>query len=321
MKKLIAVFSVMALAAVAALALAGEPKIHFDKADHDFGVIDKGDKVSVEFAFTNKGEGDLEIKNVATSCGCTTAKPEKAVYKPGETGVIPVTFDSTRFSGAIVKNITVYSNDPANERMQLKITGDVQAEINMKPASLAIVGLKRGDEATREIEVSSAKLGKLEVSGLETDIPGMTLAAERKDDQTVVIKASYNSANAGDSNTLRGAISFRTNSEKQPDVRVSAFVNIDPPVKAMPRSVNFFASKKGQSRDMTVRLQASEGEDLKILEAGSDLSFIAVAPDGGGLKVTLTDSAKEGRFNGFITVKTNVKEQPELKIPVRGSVL
>ncbi len=310
--------------ALAAPAVANEPKISFTVAEHDFGIIDKGGKVSVDFEFTNSGSADLEIINVKTSCGCTTATPEKTVYKPGEGGVIPVTFSSERFpTGPIAKTITVTSNDVANPRMQLRIRGEIQAEVNVKPVSLSIVGIRRGAVETREIQVSTAKLPRLEITDLKSDLEGMTLTAERKDDRNMTITATFDSNKSpAKFDTLRGAISFKAKGAKESESRVMTYVNITPPVRASPRAVHFFASKKGEPREMTIALHPADGQGLKILETQSDLDFVQVRAVGNGkVRVMLSKDAKDGRFNGTITINTDNKEQPQVRIPVRGSVI
>jgi len=46
---------------------------------------------TAEFRFRNESERPVRIRGVRSSCGCTVVKPEKDVYAPGESGVLPVT--------------------------------------------------------------------------------------------------------------------------------------------------------------------------------------------------------------------------------------
>lgn len=45
---------------------------------------------NTEFRFRNDGNQPVRIRGVKSSCGCTVVKPEKDVYAPGESGVLPV---------------------------------------------------------------------------------------------------------------------------------------------------------------------------------------------------------------------------------------
>lgn len=46
---------------------------------------------TTEFRFRNDSDRPVRIRGVRSSCGCTVVKPEKDVYAPGESGVLPVT--------------------------------------------------------------------------------------------------------------------------------------------------------------------------------------------------------------------------------------
>jgi len=64
------------------------------------------EKVAVIFRFTNRGAVPVRILDVHTNCGCTAAKPAKAVYAPGESGELPASMtlnDSSRSVSIQVK--------------------------------------------------------------------------------------------------------------------------------------------------------------------------------------------------------------------------
>ncbi|MEO6524313.1 MAG: DUF1573 domain-containing protein [Mucilaginibacter sp.] len=96
--------------APSAAEIAAAPILKFDKDSYNFGKIKQGDKVSYDFKFTNTGKTPLIISNAVASCGCTTPEWPKEPVKPGDSGVIKVTFNSTGKSGLQDKLITVTSN-------------------------------------------------------------------------------------------------------------------------------------------------------------------------------------------------------------------
>lgn len=99
---------------------ANAPKMKFDNNAFDFGKVNQGDKVTHEFKFTNVGKSPLIIKESFASCGCTTPEWPKSPVKPGDSGVIKVTFNSTGKSGLQDKQITVVGNTvPANTIVHL----------------------------------------------------------------------------------------------------------------------------------------------------------------------------------------------------------
>ena len=300
------------------------PQITFTKELHEFGIIDKGDQATTAFAFTNTGNAQLEISEVKTSCGCTSAKLSKLSYQPGESGEIPISFDSTRFDGVIQKTITVVTNDAENPRKQLRITGTVQAEVNINPAHFTVYDVKRSEDFEGEVQVFTGKLPRLEISDIQSNIPFLKLSPQRVDDRSLSLKLSFAGKDLpANSDSVRGVIGFKTNSEKLPQVQANIYIKIAEAVTVQPRSVNFFASQPGKSRQMTVSLKPSDAQKMKILKVESSLDFIEVSPnaDQGTVQVTLTDKAAQGNFSGTITVETDLAEQPKIQIPVRGSIL
>ena len=302
-------------------------KITFVKETHDFETIEKGQKVSVEFEFENSGNEILEIQDVKTSCGCTTAKPEKATYNPGEKGKIPVTFDSTRFNGKITKTITVMSNDPQRPRLPLKITGEIVSEVEVKPAMLSLFNIKRSEAAESEIVISTPRMEKIEVTGVTTDLDFLEIQSVQTDPKNVTIKVKVNPEKASKgTHTFRGNISATTNSKSQKELKIPVNVKFEEPVRVMPRFISFYGTKKGQPREFTVTLTPNGDHNFNILNASTDLEFVSTETTENEdkekqVKVKLAETVETGKFAGYLIIKTDLVEQPEIRIPVRGSVL
>jgi hypothetical protein len=84
-----------------------------DSVQHLNPMID-GEQVATTFTFKNGGNAPLAIKSVNGSCGCTEAKTDKFLYKPGETGTIYIKFNSagkaTDDQAPLRKTVDVYAN-------------------------------------------------------------------------------------------------------------------------------------------------------------------------------------------------------------------
>jgi len=87
-----------------------EPVMLFDTLEHDFGTIIEGEMVVCYFDYKNIGEGDLLIKSVTATCGCTTPDWNKAPLKSGESDRLKVVFNSSGRSGSQLKTVSVESN-------------------------------------------------------------------------------------------------------------------------------------------------------------------------------------------------------------------
>lgn len=100
------------------------PLIQFDEETHNFGKIREGEKVSYSFKFKNVGKSDLIITDAKGSCGCTVPNYPTKPIKPGEDGVVDVTFDSAGKSGKQNKTVTLLTNGEPSTKI-LTIMGEI----------------------------------------------------------------------------------------------------------------------------------------------------------------------------------------------------
>ncbi|NLC71842.1 MAG: DUF1573 domain-containing protein [Desulfuromonadaceae bacterium] len=113
-------------------------KISVEAADHDFGKVFSGEKVVHVFKFRNSGNAPLLIERVRQSCGCTATVLSSTSLETGATGEIQSTFNSTGFSGEVVKTIYLYSNAADSPVVQLYLRGTVRQEIVRQPNRVSL---------------------------------------------------------------------------------------------------------------------------------------------------------------------------------------
>ncbi len=107
------------------------PKIEISPSFFDFGTIEFGRVAEYTFKIKNSGKEILEIKRVATSCACTTAKISKEKIEPGEEADLLVSYDTVAMGdgphgkGKQERIIYVKSNDPINPQIEAMIYANV----------------------------------------------------------------------------------------------------------------------------------------------------------------------------------------------------
>jgi len=102
----------------------GAAVIEFDKTEFDFGTVNEGDVVDVEFTVTNSGSTDLVITKAQPSCGCTVPTWPRTPIKPGASEKVVAKFNTAGKPNKQVKTITLFTNT-AKGREVLKIKGNV----------------------------------------------------------------------------------------------------------------------------------------------------------------------------------------------------
>jgi hypothetical protein len=107
------------------------PEIEILPKIFEFGDIQYGQIVEYDFSVKNSGNDALEIKKVATSCSCTTAKVDRETIPPGETADLHVRYDSGAMGslhgkGRQERIIYIRSNDPINPQAEVMIYANVK---------------------------------------------------------------------------------------------------------------------------------------------------------------------------------------------------
>ena len=84
-----------------------------------------------KFAFKNTGDAPIEITEVKTSCGCTTAALEQKVYQPGDTGAIEGNFSVGNRQGLQEQKVRVFTKDLAQPEIQLALKLEIPQLVTM----------------------------------------------------------------------------------------------------------------------------------------------------------------------------------------------
>ena len=89
--------------------------ITWKSTDINLGEIVQNKPVTIDFEFTNTGEGPVIITSVQASCGCTATNYAKTPVLPGETTKITAVFNAAA-KGAFKKQVTVVTNAEENPK-------------------------------------------------------------------------------------------------------------------------------------------------------------------------------------------------------------
>lgn len=197
------------------------PKLTVEGLNYDFGTIFQGEQVQQVFRFRNDGDELLTVGNVRSSCGCTAAILSASRIAPGNFGELRVTFDSTRFKGAIHKSVTIDTNDPAQPVVGFAMFGNVKAELVMQPERIKWGRVKAGTLLSDTIIIENHGKTAVRLVSPTATIPDVT--AELSDTllapgETVElhVKATY----PAQKKRLRGYIIIATDYRQVPQLRI-----------------------------------------------------------------------------------------------------
>ena len=107
------------------LGLNSGAKISFDTTSKHLGKISKGNGVATTtFTIKNIGTADLEISDISTSCGCTTAEVSEETISPHQEATLTVHFDPNFHDeplGKFTRTVFIETNDKTLPEAEVNI--------------------------------------------------------------------------------------------------------------------------------------------------------------------------------------------------------
>ena len=86
--------------------------MYFDKVLIDGVKMSQEDAPrTFEYSFVNRGSSDLVISRLVSTCSCAVATYDKRVVKPGERGVIRMTYNAKGRVGTNLQRVFVYTGE------------------------------------------------------------------------------------------------------------------------------------------------------------------------------------------------------------------
>ncbi|RJP95310.1 MAG: DUF1573 domain-containing protein [Desulfobacteraceae bacterium] len=197
----------------------GVPAAVIKDSKYEFEPVIEGKVVVHEFIVENTGTASLEIENIKTGCGCTTADFTRTI-PPGGRGNITIKGNTNGYGGNVFeRRITAHTNDPKNQIMNLFMKGKVDQFAGITPATAVLKG--KANESV-EIQVSvmpDAKHPfKVVDSSMDKTLEGkIEYGMEKFDTGYVVLRIRNKQQTAGN---YFGRILLKTDNPDKPEIAI-----------------------------------------------------------------------------------------------------
>ena len=306
-----------------AVANAGGPRIQFETPTYDFGKINSGAVVKHDFIFTNTGTATLEVTDVRPGCGCTTAGAWTKTVEPGQTGTIPIQFNSGNFSGPVQKNVTVTCNVASQPQTILYFKGTIWKAIDVNPTYAYFTPL--ADAQTNDTRIVRIVNNTDEVLTLSApESANTSFKAELKTiKEGKEFELHISTTPPFGPGTVQGPVTVKTSSTNMPVITVNAIVMVQPVVLAMPSQITLPGGPLAVPTKMTVTVRNNGSSVMAVseptvtvagveaviqeLQAGKVYSVNLTCPT--GFEVGAGQRAE-------LTVKTTHPQYPLIRVPI-----
>jgi hypothetical protein len=299
------------------------PKIQFEKPVYDFEKVKAGEMVKYTFIFTNGGDELLIVTNVQPSCGCTTAGDWTHQVEPGKTGTIPVQFNSANYSGLVVKQVTVTSNDKNQPSATLQLKGTIWKPIDVNP-NFAVLNVSAESQANASTIVHI-------VNNMEEPL---TLSAPEVNNKAFTVELKTNEVGKHfeltiqvspqpDAGSLQGQVTVKTSTTNMPVISVSAWANVQPVIVLSPPQITLPAGPLAEKQTVSLMIQNNGTNSIALSEPTVALKGVQaqVSESQVGKLFTATVTFPQGfevpqGAPAELTVKSTHPRFPVIKVPI-----
>jgi hypothetical protein len=312
----------------------GAPRAVFVEKTFNFGNVKQGVEVTHIFQVKNEGTAPLLLDRVDFNLPGLTAK-FKPEIPPGGEGFIQVDWNTTSFFGPVDLEAKLSSNDPAKPKFTFTLSGSVDPVIEVDPIWGAYISLYSDEKKEKTLRIINHEEQPLKISSIEKQ--GTHFTASLKEVQP---GNSYDLTITVPAGTPLGryeeALLLHTNHPKFSEVRVGVNVLVMRDLHAFPESVDLKGidlSILNQNPGLIDNLFESvivgnRRGDFEIKSIQTDVPFLKITqapPSGRSSRFkldiqVLKEKLAPGKISGSIRVATNVKEFPEITIPVVAEI-
>lgn len=299
----------------------------------DFGVVNKGQRVTHEFHIRNDGDAVLRITDVKPSCGCTVADFDKTVAA-GEIGKVTATVDTRNFKGGIAKSVRVYTNDPDNPQIDLVIKANVKSQIEVDPGYARFIAVYGEPQKTSVQTVWSGDRDDLRILKAESPYSFVKVVHREasEDEKASGVKGPQWQVEVSlDKDAPVGPIAdfivLTTNHPKLKTMRIPVSGFVRPVMSVTPRLQDFGRRELTEPQTASLEIRNLSSTAVDLGEISTDVSGlnaeIEPVEEGRLYKVLLTlePGMAKGDFEGLVTISTNSSKQPTIEVSVKGVIL
>ncbi len=306
---------------VAAAPRAQSGPLRVAESTYDFGTIWDTQDVKHTFTMVNTGKEPVEIRNVRTTCGCTTTDKWDKTVAPGATWALPVTFSAAGRQGKNHKSVIVETGAPDQPRVVFNVTGEIKPLFAFEPGPHVSFGtLQEDSDETRSLTIINqgdepVTLGEPEVN---TDAVKVTLRAVKPGRQYELSVRTLPPI----TDSPRARIRVPTGLKTDPELIVYVYGYIRPRVAVLPATMLI---PQPLERDFGRRLmiRVADGATVHVKDVKVSIDEVdarlETAKEGQlyyiWLKIPAGVQLPEG--GATVTVTTDDEKVPQLKVPLR----
>ena len=286
------------------------PKLWVDARALDMGVIPVGDTATLTIPLENTGGSTLLLRNIKTSCKCTTGLISKSSIPPGDVGTIDVIVTAKKFEGQFSETVFLDTNLRNESAVTLAVKYTAKSIVRLSPPMLSF-GTQQQESlpVTKSLRITPGALADPPTWSnliVTEAMDHIDLAIRRSDSEVIVEATLLPDAPSG---AVRGelVLLFPTTQFTKVTVPVSGFV--EGHYRPVPDVLVFDTRPGGAAVTQTVFIEKmSNGDEASVTPGTGDSPLTyALRDEGTAWSLLVTFSPPNGLATMEYTVDVIVK--------------
>lgn len=294
------------------------PRIRVAEPTFNFGEADSTQVVEHTFVIENTGTSELEILHVRSSCGCTIGNLSASHIPPGGKSELLARLNLRGRSGPQRHTITLETNDPEQNRFQLRIAGTAATELEVRPERVFFGPITPGENPEQEVTIISRAGRPIQITGVDSDSEHFTAEVEPFErDGSYRVRIRPRNLPPGMSH---GNIRLATTSRSRPHINIPVTADVVGALAVAPTKIALRPLGDGQTvtRYVVVRPGRVRSFELVNVEPPDPSIAVHVSPmPPHGYRIQLSNITPHTGLHGtHIRIETDVEDMREIEIPI-----
>jgi len=226
----------------------------FEKLDQDFGVVPSGADLKYRLKITNKYQQQVHILSVASSCGCTAAKPLKDTLASEESTYLDITMDTRKFQFLKETALTVTFDQPIYAQVRIPVKAYINPDVVLNPGAAQFGPVPRGSDTLRRIAVAYVGRGRSTITDAVSKNPNVVvkLVEARRDAVSIHYELHVTVKGTAPLGDLRDQVTLVTDDPNNPSIPVLVEARVEPEYAISPELVSFGTLGPGERKTMNI---------------------------------------------------------------------
>lgn len=217
--------------------------------------------------------------------------------------------------GTLNQSVWVQTDDPNTPRLELKLTGTVDALVELVPSFLQLGEVAVGTTRTEVVRVVVKDAPGFQVEEAVPSHPEQVQAKVVRTPDGPAVQVAFQGGRT--TGPVSGHVRVRTNHPKMPEVSLNYRAVVVGDLSVTPARVTFLQPAEGQVPEpVEVQVASASGKPFRIVKATDPAGLVHARIKAGrqGTTVQLTAPEAPKPMGGKVVLTTNRKDQPELEI-------